>query len=57
MRSDFESSVYDLGATSVRLVRVANVVQIIFSKRQAAEFYYSEASARFKSQAEDLGNR
>ena len=31
--SDFESSGYDLGATSVRLIRVGNVVQIVFSKK------------------------
>lgn len=46
---DFEASEYDLGMTSVRLVRVGNVVQLIFSKKLAAELYYAEAATRFKS--------
>jgi hypothetical protein len=52
--SDFEASQYDLGATSVRLIRVGNVIQIIFNKKLAAEFYYSEISTRFKSEEEEL---
>lgn len=54
---DFEASEYDLGATSVRLIRVGNVIQIVFSKKLAAEFYYADASARFKSEAEGLKRR
>ncbi len=52
--SDFQASQYDLGATSVRLIRVGNVIQIIFNKKLAAEFYYAEASTRFKSEEEEL---
>ena len=46
--SDFEASEYDLGVTSVRLIRVGNVVQVVFSKKLAASYFYAEASARFK---------
>ena len=31
--SDIEASEYDLGTTSVRLVRVGNVVQVLFSNK------------------------
>ena len=53
--SDFEASEYDLGVTSVRLVRVGNVVQLIFSKKLAAAYFYVDASTRFKKQEEELG--
>lgn len=46
--SDVEGSQYDLGTTSVRLVRVGNIVQILFSNKMDAKFYYSEAVTRFK---------
>jgi hypothetical protein len=36
--SDVEASEYDLGVTSVRLIRVGNVVQVVSSRRLAAEF-------------------
>ncbi|MDG7009040.1 MAG: hypothetical protein JRN06_12580 [Nitrososphaerota archaeon] len=55
--SDFEASEYDLGPTSVRLVRVANVIQIMFSKKLAAEFYYADVARRFKNDEEALGRR
>jgi len=46
--SDVEASEYDLGTTSVRLVRVGNVVQVLFSNKLDAKFYYDETAARFK---------
>lgn len=46
--SDVEASEYDLGTTSVRLVRVGNVVQVLFSNKLAAKFYYGETAVRFK---------
>ena len=55
--SDFDVSEYDLGVTSVRLIRVGNVVQIVFSKKLAAELFYAGASARFKKDEEDWKNR
>jgi hypothetical protein len=51
---DVEESEYDLGVTSVRLVRVGNVIQIIFSKKLAAAFYYAETSTRFKREEEEF---
>jgi len=45
---DVEASDYDLRTTSVRLVRVGNVVQVLFSNKLEAKFYYSEAAATFK---------
>ena len=55
--SDVEASEYDLGATSVRLIRVGNVIQIVFSKKLAAKVYYAEAATRFKSEEEAFGGR
>ena len=50
---DFEANEYDLGVTSVRLIRVADVVQIIFSEKLAAQLFYAGAAARFKKDEED----
>ncbi len=55
--SDIEASEYDLGTTSVRLVRVGNVVQIIFSNKLEAKFYYADAATRFKRIQEDYRRR
>ncbi len=55
--SDIEASEYDLGTTSVRLVRVGNVVQILFSNRLDAKFYYREAAGRFKKDEEEFRRR
>jgi len=46
--SDVESSEYDLGTTSVRLVRVGNIVQIFFSNKLEAKFFYNDTATRFK---------
>jgi hypothetical protein len=48
MSEDVEASEYDLGTTPVRLVRVGNVVQILFSNELEAGFFYSETATRFK---------
>lgn len=53
--SDFEAKTYDLGTTSVRLVRVGNVIQLIFSSKLDARLYYAEAASRFKRAEDELG--
>lgn len=45
---DVEGSSCDLGTTSVRLVRVGNVVQIFFSNPLEAAFLYKELAERYK---------
>jgi hypothetical protein len=52
--SDFEVKEYDLGTTSVRLVRVGNVIQIFFSNKLEAKFLYDSISTRFKRMEEDF---
>jgi hypothetical protein len=52
-----DASEYDLGTTSVRLIRVGNVVQVVFSSKLEAKFYYDEAATRFKRAAERFGGR
>lgn len=54
---DVQASEYDLGVTSVRLIRVGNIIQIIFSKRLSAALYYTDISASFKKEEEDWKRR
>ena len=54
MSSDFEVKEYDLGTTSVRLIRVGNVIQIFFSNKLEAKFLYDSISTRFKRMEEDF---
>jgi hypothetical protein len=53
--SDFEASAYDIGTTSVRLVRAGNVIQLIFNNKLDARLYYAEAASRFKRLEDELG--
>lgn len=52
MSNDVESNRYDIGTTSIRLVRVGNIIQIIFSSSLEAGYLYKELAARYK-RAED----
>lgn len=42
----------DIGTTSIRLVRVGNVIQILFSSSLEAKFLYGELAEKYK-RAED----
>ena len=55
--SDFDAAEFDLGTTSVRLIRVGNTLQLVFSSKLEAKFYYDEAAARFKRAGERFGER
>lgn len=52
--SDVEASTFDIGSSSVRLVRVGKVVQAYFSSSLQAKFWYYETSRRFKSLQDSL---
>ena len=39
---DVEASEFDIGTTSIRLVRVGNVLQILFSSSLEAKYLYRE---------------
>ncbi|MGH9993179.1 MAG: hypothetical protein ACREBU_07015 [Nitrososphaera sp.] len=52
MSDDVEASQFDIGTTSIRLVRVGNVIQILFSSPIEAKFLYRELAERYK-RAED----
>lgn len=54
-KSDVEASQYDLGTTSVRLIRVGSIVQILFSNKLEAKFFYEEAATRFKRDEREFG--
>jgi len=53
--SDFEANAYDIGTTSVKLLRAGNVVQLIFSNKLDARLYYAGAASRFKRAEDELG--
>ncbi len=53
--SDVEASVYDLGTTSVKLVRVGNIVQIVFSNRHDARVVHAELASKFMKDQEKFG--
>lgn len=46
--SDFAAEEFDLGTTSVRLVRIGNVIQLIYSNKLDAKLLHAELSSRFK---------
>jgi len=43
-----EAEEYDIGTTSVRLVRVGSIIQIFFSGKLEAKFFYDQAATIFK---------
>lgn len=49
---DVEARHFDIGTTSIRLVRVGNVIQILFSSSLEAKFLYGELAEKYK-RAED----
>jgi len=48
LSDDVEGSRFDVGTTSIRLVRVGNVIQILFSSPLEAKFLYKELFERYK---------
>ncbi len=55
--SDIEANEYDLGTTSVRLVRVGNVVQALFSNPLEAKLFFSEVASKFKKAQAEFGGQ
>lgn len=54
MSGDVEGNSYDLGTTSVRLIRVGNVIQVFYSNPLEAGFLYKELAERYKREEERL---
>ena len=54
LSSDVEGSQFDIGTTSTRLVRVGDVVQILFSSSLEAKLLYGELLERYKRAEERL---
>ena len=48
MSDDVESERYDLGTTSIKLIRVGSVIQIRFSSFLEAKYLYRELAERYK---------
>ncbi len=48
MNEDVEADQFDIGTTSIRLVRVGNVIHIVFSSSLEARFLYKELAERYK---------
>ncbi len=54
MSDDVEGSKFDVGTSSIRLVRVGNVIQILFSSPAEAKYLYRELEERYKRAEEKL---
>ena len=54
MSADVESSQYDIGTTSIKLVRVGNVIQIVFSSSIESKYLYKELAERYKRAQDKL---
>ena len=54
MSDDVEGSQFDIGTTSIRLVRVGNVIQILFSSSLEAKFLYNELFEKYKQEQASL---
>lgn len=48
MSGDVEGTQFDIGTTSIRLVRVGNVVQILFSSSLESKLLYNELFEKYK---------
>ncbi|MBI3859121.1 MAG: hypothetical protein HY296_02615 [Thaumarchaeota archaeon] len=48
MSGDIESSHFDIGTTSIRLVRVGSVIQILFSSSLESGYLYKELAEKYK---------
>lgn len=57
MSGDVEGSQFDVGTTSIRLVRVGNVVQLLFSSALEAKLLYSVLFEKYKRAEESLKDR
>ena len=55
LSGDVEGMTFDIGTTSVRLVRAGNVVQVLFSNSMEARFLYRQLFERYKREQESLG--
>jgi hypothetical protein len=54
MSEDVEANQYDIGTTSIRLVRVGNVIQIVFSNSIEAKYLYKELAEGYKEAQDRL---
>lgn len=54
MSQEAEAKLFDIGTTSIRLVRVGNIVHIVFSGSLEAKFLYKELAERYKQAEEKL---
>ena len=52
MSDDIESSEYDLVTNTISLIRIGNIVQVLFSQKIAAKVFYMELAAKFKRDQE-----
>ena len=49
-----EASLFDIGTTSIRLVRAGNIIQILISSSIEVSYLYRELAERHKRAAEKL---
>jgi len=54
LSKDIEAEGFDIGTTSIRLVRVGNVIQIVFSNSLEAAFLFRELAEKYKQDEERM---
>ena len=54
LSKDVEGKQFDIGTTSIRLVRVGNVIQIAFSNSLEAAFLFKELAEKYKRDEERM---
>ncbi len=52
-----EGSQFDIGTTSIRLVRVGNLIQVLFSNAWEAKYLYRELAEKYKQAEEEFRKR
>ena len=57
MNDDIESNQFDIGTTSIRLIRAGNVIQMLFSNKFDAKILYREIVEKYKRDETEYGGR
>jgi len=57
LSNDVEAKQFDIGATSIRLVRAGNVIQIVFRSPLEAAFLFKELADNYERDEERLRDK
>ena len=54
LSGDVELGQFDIGTSSIRIIRIGNLIQIVYSNKLEAKFLYEELFQRNKREQERL---